>query len=950
MDTQISHFQTIPNDPIQVLQHTLSNGMRMYMSINADAPRIFTNIAVRAGSKHDPADTTGLAHYMEHMLFKGTSKIGATNWEEEQVLLQQISDLYEEYRQTTDEVQRTKLYTQIDQISNQAAKLVAANEYDKLASSIGAKATNAYTWVEQTVYVNDIPSNELERWMKLESERFRMMALRLFHTELETVYEEFNISQDRDFRKANQAIREGLFPSHPYGTRTTLGSAEHLRNPSQKKIHEFFHTYYVPNNMAILLAGDFDPAQAIEAAEQYFGTYQTRTTPSFTFENQPTLTAPIRKEVYGKEAPYVELAWRFGGSQTNDPFMIQLLRNILYNQQAGIMDEQLTQQQKVLEANAWTWVYEDYSVFGLFGKAREGQSLAEVEQLLADQVALLKAGEFDDWLIEAAIKDLRLQEIQAFENNQSRVHSMTTSFILGIPWDRMVGRYDWMTQLTKADIVAFANTHLHEGHVVVNKHQGIDPNKIKVEKPPINAVEVNRTATSTFAADFLQHSAPKLHPVFADFAGGIRQIPIRTGLTFDYVPNTQNELFRLDFIFDMGKSHSRELSIALAYLPYLGTSKYSPAELQRAFFKLGIFMNVNAYDERSYITVSGLNESLKEGIALINHIFQDLQTDELSWKKLATDIVLRRQHAQKDRNVILRQAMGSYAKYGAASPFQFRLSEKEIRALTAQGLTDWIKSLPSFQHRLYYYGPSAMDEVVQLLEQHYQLPATLKPLPTPQVFEQLPTASNRVFFVDFPIVQTDVLMLSKGTPQFNLEEYLLRDWYNEYFGYGLSSIVFQEIRESKALAYSTYAMYSNPQFKDQAHYLQAYVGTQPDKLRDAIPTLIDLTENMPQAERLMEHSRTSILKRIESSRIPASKLFWEAQSIRDLGQQHDLQQDIYQTLQSASAKTLIEFQEQYVKGRAFHFMILGDQKRVDLEYLRSFGPLEILSMEQLFGH
>ncbi|MCB0636392.1 MAG: insulinase family protein, partial [Lewinella sp.] len=246
-------YETIAGDPMGVRIYTLDNGLRVFLSVNTNEPRIFTNLVFRAGSKYDPADTTGLAHYMEHMLFKGTSRIGAMDWERESALLERIADRFEDYRATQDPDERTTIYADIDRLSYEAAQLVAPNEYDRLVTAIGAKQTNAYTWVEQTVYVNDIPSNELERWLRLERERFGHLALRLFHTELETVYEEFNISQDKDFRKSNNKLRELLFPTHPYGTQTTLGRPEHLKNPSMRNIQRFFDTYYVPNNLAICL-------------------------------------------------------------------------------------------------------------------------------------------------------------------------------------------------------------------------------------------------------------------------------------------------------------------------------------------------------------------------------------------------------------------------------------------------------------------------------------------------------------------------------------------------------------------------------------------------------------------------------------------------------------------------------------------------------------------------
>ena len=288
-------------DPIQVKTVVLTSGMKLFMSVNRNEPRIFTNIPVRAGSKQDPSETTGLAHYLEHMMFKGTSIFGALNWEKEQVALKEIADLYEKHKAETDPSVRKALYAKIDSASNAAAKLVAANEYDKLVSSLGAKATNAYTNNESTVYVNDIPSNELEKWFQLESERFKMVVLRLFHTELEAVYEEFNIGQDNDGRKVYQAMMSGLYPTHPYGTQTTIGRGEHLKSPSHYNIMAYFKKYYVPNNMAIVMAGDLDPDKTIALVEKTFGTYQAKEIPPFKSEEQAILRGIQKREVVGQD-------------------------------------------------------------------------------------------------------------------------------------------------------------------------------------------------------------------------------------------------------------------------------------------------------------------------------------------------------------------------------------------------------------------------------------------------------------------------------------------------------------------------------------------------------------------------------------------------------------------------------------------------------------------------
>ncbi len=948
---QTTAFLTVPGDPYQVMEHTLENGMKLFLSLNPFEPRIFTHIAVRAGSKQDPADTTGLAHYMEHMLFKGTSRIGALDWDREKVLLERISDLYEQHRCAETEHDRRAIYIEIDRVSNEAAPLAAANEYDKLSGAIGANHTNAYTWLDQTVYVNEIPCNELERWMRLESERFRMMALRLFHTELETVYEEFNISQDRDFRKVGNALRAMLYPAHPYGTQTTLGSPEHLKRPSQVNIQRYFHNYYVPNNMAIMMAGDFDPREVVELAERYFGAYEARPIPPFHYEEQPPIAGPVRREVFGQEAPYVQMAWRFGPAASEEQVALKLIRRMLYNEQAGLLDLHLNQTQLVLESEAWCWPNADYTAFGLYAKPREGQTLEEAEHLLLQQLDRLCNGDFDPHLLEAVVKDYKLEEWRALESNADRIVRITYAYVNGLSWAEMIDRINAMERVTKEDVVAFAKQHLRsDNYVAVYKRQGPDPGVVKVEKPPITPVALNREGVSSFAREFLSLHTGPIPPVFDDFETRIHTQTLSNGLPLDYVYNPTNPLFRLDYIFEMGKISDPSFAIAMNYLPYLGTSSKSAVQIKQELFRLGLAFEATCNDERAYLTLSGLEESFEDGLQLLEELLAGVQNDGHALQNIVSDTLLLRRNAKLDRNVILRDALNAYARFGPESPFTFRLPEADLRALQPEQLTGRIKALNGLAHRIYYYGQKDRDEVARLLEKHHVSPASPKPVPALKSFAELDTAQHQVLFVDFPIVQADVLLVSKGTPAFNAEEYLYRDWYNEYFGYGLSSIVFQEIREAKALAYSTYAMYSAPARQDRAHYMRAYVGTQPDKLADAIPALLHIIQHMPVAEAQIEHTRQSVLKRLASERTLPSKLYWTARAWGDLGIHHDFRRDVYAHLQECRTEDLLAFQHRFVRDRAFTFLVLGSRERVDLDYLATFGPLRELDMEEIFGY
>lgn len=943
-------YESVPGDPLGVKIYTLDNGMKLYLSVNKKEPRIYTNIAVRAGSKHDPPDATGLAHYLEHMMFKGTDKIAALDWEREKFLLGGISRLYEEHRKTDDPEKRAEIYEKIDRMSNEAAQLVAANEYDKMVAALGAKGTNAYTWVEQTVYVNDIPSNELGRWMELEGERFSELVLRLFHTELEAVYEEFNINQDRDFRKVFKAISESLFSTHPYGTQTTIGTGEHLKNPSHVKIHQYFDAYYQPNNMAIVLAGDFDPDEVVALAEKHFGSYRKNRIPEFTFEPQPELDAPVTKEVFGQEAESVSLAWRFEGADSPDHVLLQLIQGLLYNRQAGLIDINLNQAQKTLSARAWNWLYEDYSAFGLEGQPREGQSLEEVSELLLEQIEKLKQGEFEGWLIDAVVRDVKLSEIRANESNNARVSAMTDAFILGVPWERYVNRFDEMRSYKKEDIMKFAQEHFKDNYVLVYKRNGEDPNAMKVEKPQITPVSLNREDKSEFAQAFLSKESPELEPSFVDYDAAIQESKISGRVPFDYIKNEANQLFELYYILEMGKKHNKKLPLAIQYLPFLGTSKYTAEQLQQEFYKLGLSFDVSSNDDRVYVSLTGLPESFKRGVVLFEHILANAKGDEKALQNMVNDILQKRENAKKSKRAILNQAMSSYARYGKNSPYLDRLSEEELKALTSEELTDIIHELTNYEHRIFYYGTSPLDEVKSFLEEQHQLPKKLQPIPAATEYTQLDMDATQVYFVDFPMVQAEILLISKGDQGFDLNQYLMAELYNNYFGYGLSSIVFQEIRESRALAYSAYAYFASPSEADKAHYLQAYVGTQADKLPQAIAALREIIEEMPVAEEQIENARASIVKKIQTERTTGSSVYWDYWRNKRRGYEHDLNADVYEKMQKVSAEDLKAFQTEEVKDRKYTILVLGSRDNVSMSYLEKLGPVKELTLQEVFGY
>ncbi|MBP9078799.1 MAG: insulinase family protein [Flavobacteriales bacterium] len=943
-------FVSVPNDPMQVRIYTLDNGLKVYLSKNDDEPRIQTNIAVRAGSKNDPSDATGLAHYLEHMLFKGTHRIATQDWATESAFLKQISDLYEQRRTVTDELERARIYNRIDSLSNIAATYAVPNEYDKMISSLGAKGTNAYTSTEQTVYINDIPSNAQEKWMMIESVRFQELVLRLFHTELETVFEEFNRGQDNDYRKAGEAMNRAMYKNHPYGTQTTIGTGEHLKNPSMEKIHQYFNAYYVPNNMAVIMAGDINYDSTIAMVDKYFGSWKARPVPAFTFKPEAPIAKADTLSVYGPMAGWVTMGWRFAGTGTSDPMMLELISGLMSNGQAGLIDLDLMQQQKVLEAYAYSSEQADFSEFSMGGNPKQGQTLEEVRALLLQELDKLKQGQFEDWLLKAVVNNQRQQRIRYWnERNNMRAYALTDAFVLQKDWKSVVDYYDRMAKITKAEVMAFAQARFKDNSITVYKRTGEDKNAFHVDKPKITPLEINREAQSEWYKEWAAIPESRLTPRFVDFNTAIVRKKLASGIPLAVIPNTSNDLFTLTQILDLGNYNDPKLKMAVNYLPYLGTATMSAEDLKKEFFKLGLQFDVFAGQDRMYVSLSGLEESLPQGLKLMEELLAGPQPDADALAELVKDELKGRSDNVKDKNNILFGGMLNYARYGERSPFRNILSAEQLKAVAPAELIALIQGINTHQHRFFYYGKRTPEAMVDLLNKGHKVPATLQDWPQPQPYVELPTDKSQVYYVNYDMVQTELMLMSKDEP-FDAANMPYASLFNEYFGSGLSSIVFQEIREGKALAYSAYAAYTTPGKKDESHYIRAYVGTQSDKLGQAEAALSELMNNMPTNERMFQGSKDAALKQIESSRTTKEDIYWSWESAQRRGLNEDVNRLIYPQIQQSSMDGLVAFFKEHIKGKHYTFLAIGKEGALDLKALEKLGPVKQLTIKDLFGY
>lgn len=946
-------YETVPNDPLQARIYTLDNGLKVYMTVNKDEPRIQTYIAVRVGGKNDPAETTGLAHYFEHLMFKGTNHFGTMNYEIEKPLLDQIEQTFEIYRKTTDEAERKAIYHTIDSLSYEASKYAIPNEYDKLMAAIGANGTNAYTSFDVTCYTEDIPSNEVENWAKIQADRFKNCVIRGFHTELETVYEEKNMSLTRDARKVYEQTLAALFPHHPYGTQTVLGTQEDLKNPSITNIKNYYKTWYVPNNMAICLSGDFDPEQMIATIDKYFGDMQPNPNlPKLDLPKESDITAPVVREVLGPEAENVTLAWRFPGAASKELETLQILSQILYNGQAGLIDLDLMQQQKTLSAYCYPMAMSDYSAFMMAGRPKAGQTLDEVKDLLLGELKKLRDGDFDESLLEANINNFKLYQLHQLESNGARADWFVQSFINGSNWADEVTALDRMAKLTKQDIVDFANKYLKDdNYAIIYKRQGKDPNEMKIAKPEITPIVMNRDTASAFLKE-LQAEAKNvtpIEPVFLDYSKDLTQLTTGKGVPVLYKQNTSNDLFQLIYLFDMGNNQDKALGTAAQYLEYLGTSDMTPEQVKSEFYRMACSFYVSPGSRRTYVTLSGLNENLPAAMALFEKLLADAQVNAEAYTNLTNDLLKARKDAKLSQGTNFGRLI-SYVNYGPKNPATNLLSEAELKSMNPQELVDRIHSLNSYKHRILYYGPSSDKELVALLDKEHRTPDTLKDVPAGEDFKQQATPETKIYLAPYEAKNIYMSQISNRGEKFDAAIEPARQLYNEYFGGGMNSIVFQEMRESRGLAYSAWAGLNEPGYADEDYYFISQISSQNDKMLDAINTFNDIINNMPQSETAFKLAKEGMIARLRTDRITKMSVIWSYINAQDLGQTVDSRIKLFNDVQGMTLQDVVDFQQKWIKGRTYSYGILGDKKELDMEALKKIGPVIELTTEDIFGY
>lgn len=887
-------FETTPGDPFHFHSFKLENGLTVVLAKNTDQPKIKSYLMVRAGSFDDPEQSTGLAHYFEHMMFKGTSRIAALDWKKEKPLLDKIEELFEQYRKEKDPAKRKAIYAEIDKTSLEAAKY-SNNEYEEIIRSLGCSHFNAFTSYDITAYELVFPADMLEPILTLEAERFSNIAMRRFHTELETVYEEFNRLQDNDFRQATNALFKLIAgDNHPLA-RPIIGYPEHLKSPSIRDIKKFFEQYYVPENMVLILSGDLDYEKTAALVRKTFGALPAKKVAARKpFPPIEPLQQPVTTEITGPEGSFLYMAIPLTAEKGNS-YIVDLICSVLNNGQNGIFDINLRNKQKVQSISCSNLSFENNHLLTIFARPLNGQSLEQLRLLIEEELENLKKGNFDPVILTAAVNNYRFGVMQLAEDFEK-----TAEVALNLAWNKLtindyLNDLKKIEQLTKEEFVQEVNRHFVSAPAVVYKHSGIKKDRVHAEKPQITPLQTPSNSFSSFCRD-LKKIVPQDWSAIQeiDWESAITETPVHDTKLFS-TKNEKNERFSFSIVLPVGSYHDPKHKQAIAYLERLGTEKRDRSAYDSELYKLALQQSFVCYDFTTVFQITGLQKYLPQAIALLKERLTQVKNDPTVYLGLVESIEESRRTAMKNPSSLLNGAI-SYALYGKNSPANNKLSSAELRKLSSTKLTAYLNSLCTTMPREYvYHGPGDPEEVAALIRQILPEPAKeLRKIPEPKKFKIIPPEENTVYVIRHPSTQITAVLFRPDRVEIPADTA-----FESVADYYVQPLFYEELREKRALCYVAHATYSVPQITpDNYSLFSVLLGTQPDKLEQGINTIKMLTAQTPYDEHLFEKIQTAALLDLIAHRLkPEEFYFYRKKQLllkRDL---HQIKTDVDRIMQ-----------------------------------------------------
>lgn len=947
-------------------EYKLPNGLTVYLWEDKDASECTGFVAFRAGSADEPIEYTGLAHYLEHMLFKGTNKIGAIDWAKEEPLYKDIIALYDRFNAETDEAKRLELTKQINEKSMEAAKYVATNDFSNLTESYGGTGLNAYTSNDQTVYFNYFPASAMEKWLELNSERLINPVFRSFQAELENVYEEFNMGMDNDGRVRYDFRCEHAYKGNPY-ERSVIGYQKHLKNPSLSALINFYNTWYVANNMCLVIVGNFDAEAAKPMIAEKFGRIPSKKLPEraeypmSNFEGNPVVKTKL-----GYQPSY---EWIYKGVKKGDPDELALYVTISLLSNAhstGLLDRlnldgtvggvQVGVDSRRLDGNIIFMANPYYDP-----QTRMFETKNQTHNAIFKEVDKLKnEATIPDWLF-TSVKNMLLQQyVRMFEaDTYDKAEMVAGTFIYNTPTEDIFNESEQIAAITKADVVRCANKYLSGNFLTLEFTEGTTK-KTKLAKPQIKPLDYPKGAESPYGKEFKKIPVTPVEAVFSNF-DEVTERQLFNNVKMFYTPNTKNDIFSLTLKYGVGNRLMPKLEYASYLMNMAGMMpNVSAQEVRRQYSELGATFGFGSDDDYFYISLMGEEKNLDQILSLVSRHVMMPNLDDNQVKSMVSGLYWSRYSEKRNPNIVA-SALQQYVLYGEKSAFIDRIPMDELYSYSIVGdavvekylvnktnLTTTIQEATGYAVEAYYCGRKPVDEVAKSLNA-IPMQSVMKNTESPYYKERKVYDKTNVILLGDSKMQQAKIYFYAGSNPYEIKDDVKYHAFGQYFNGGFSGLVMNEVREKRSMAYTAYGTLYNPGFVGKPSYLYGYIGTQSDKVADAIDVFMGLVNDMPDYPDRIDNIKNFIEQLFLISRPDMRSKAALFEQWKRIGYTDDPSKVNMQAVKDLTYDDIRSFYEANVKDRPMTIMIIGDPKGINMKQIQAkYGKVQKVNVNKLF--
>lgn len=926
---------------LKVKEYRLENGLIVWLNEDHSQPKVFGAVVVKAGAKDCP--DTGIAHYFEHMMFKGTDRIGTLDYESEKVLLDSIAMKYDELAMTEDTAARARLQKEINELSIRSSEYVIPNEFNRLINRFGGSGLNAATSYDATIYFNTFSPQYMVQWAEINSERLINPVFRLFQSELETVYEEKNMYGDFIGGQVMDTLMARYFGPHPYAY-PIIGSTKNLKNPRLTEMHKFFEDYYVASNMALILSGDFDAQQVMPILEKAFSRIRSGNAP----KQEKVMLPPFN----GRETmkvkfpiPFIKamgLGFRGVSANHEDQVALNIAVNLLNNANGTGYLDKLMVEHKLMGALA---INESMNEAGILAVAIMPklliQSYSSAEKMVWDEINRVKNGDFSDEMFNSLKLEQKRQYASSLENIDSRATIMMNLFSQGKSWNDYLNEVARIESITKEDVVRVAQKYFSNNYLCVTKSTGKYP-KDNLPKPAFSpVVPRNADASSSYAKQLEKIPEQQVAPRIIDFEKDVKTSKLTPLVTLYTTPNPLNDIFTLNISYGIGALEQPELMQLTNYLQLLGTESLSFEQFRSRLQSIGSTLAFDVTPDAFVMKVTGFDNHIDETMELVGDFIRHAKADDKKLRQIVDDAKVSEKAFFKSGDNVA-SALLEQVKYGDQSRYLRKLSLSQIKKLKGKDMLAIYDKVRSVQCDLHYCGTLPVEKVIGTIRQHLPLERTTIASNSPYYRELKQYDRPTVFFIDMPdMAQSIVYGYVKGDPVDDKASRHASRLFSVYFGGDMSSLMFQEIREFRSFAYRTSGRYQLPNHahKGTAGSFTAMLSTQSDKTLDALGVLDSLIREMPLKPERVEAVKQTLVNRINNDYPPFRNLSEKVASARMEGFDRDPAEEFLRDIATMDMQDISRFYREQISGRPVVYVIAGNRKHIDMKKLAEYGTI-----------